>query len=67
MKVIDLIIKLQQMPPNKEVMLDHTTEGATMFKFVEVNEVSECRTATGEDIVLVSPFVYEENSEENDD
>lgn len=63
MTVIDLMIQLQKHDPNKEVMLDHTTEGSTMFKFVETNFVSECTTAIGDEIILITPFDYEEETE----
>jgi hypothetical protein len=54
MKVIDLIIKLQQMPPNMDVMLDATTNEGTMFHFKEINEVEEVETALGEKMVVIS-------------
>lgn len=61
MKVIDLIIALQDLPPNMEVMLDHTTEESTMFKFVELNHVDEVLTSTNEKIVILSPYQYIED------
>jgi hypothetical protein len=58
MTVIDLIIKLQQLPPNMEVMVDHTREEGTMFKFVELNYCDEVTTATDQKIILLSPYEY---------
>lgn len=63
MTVIDLIIKLQQLPPNMEVMIDHTKEETTMFKFVELNYCDEVTTAVGEKIILLSPYEYTEDEE----
>ena len=63
MTVIDLMIQLQKLPPNMEVMIDHTREESKMFKFVEVNYVGEVDTATGGPIVLISPVEYEETED----
>ncbi len=63
MTVIDLIIQLQKLPPNMEIMIDHTREESKMFKFVELNFADEVETATGGKIVLLSPFEYEETED----
>jgi hypothetical protein len=60
MKVIDLIIKLQDLPPNMDVMIDQTVEGSTMFKFCEINSADELETAAGEKMVVLSPSVWED-------
>jgi len=64
MKVIDLIIQLQKMPPNKEVILDQTNPDMDMFKFVGINTVEEIET-DGEEFVLLSPMIYEEGNEDD--
>jgi hypothetical protein len=64
MKVIDLIIKLQQMPPNMEVMLDVTSGNGNMFHFKEINEVEEIETALKEKMVVISTNLGVAESEE---
>lgn len=64
MTVIDLIIKLQQLPPDMEVMIDQTIAGSEMFKFAEVNWCDEVTTALSQDIVLLSPHEYEATEED---
>jgi hypothetical protein len=63
MKVIDLINKLEKLNPDKEVMVDQTTENSMLFKFTEITFVDEVDTALGESIVLISPIEYEETDE----
>lgn len=63
MTVIDLIIKLQQLPPNMEVMLDHTRDESAMFKFVEVNYVDKVDTEISGEVVIISPIIYEETED----
>ena len=54
MKVRDLKIKLSQLPPDMEVVLDVTAEESSMFKFVGINFVGEVETATNEVFVVLS-------------
>lgn len=54
MKVIDLIIKLQQLNPNRTVMFDATKENADMFKLVSIDEAEEIETSEGEQYVLLT-------------
>ena len=63
MTVIDLIIKLQQMPQNMEVMFDETKNEAEMFKFTSIDGCEEIETATGEKIISLYNGIdrYEEN------
>jgi hypothetical protein len=56
----ELISLLNEMP-DLEVMIDHTTEEGTMFKFVEVCSVSEVDTAIGETLIVLSPQKYLED------
>jgi hypothetical protein len=56
MTVLDLIIKLQQLPPNMEVMIDHTRDESNMFKFVEINFAGEVETSLNEKLVVLSPL-----------
>lgn len=65
MTVLDLIVKLQNLPPNMEVMIDVTHEGCTMFKFSEINFVDQIELAAinGGDIVILSPFLFEEQED----
>lgn len=41
MKVIDAIIKLQQLDPNMTILLDVTPQGSKMFHFAELAEIEE--------------------------
>lgn len=56
MKVIDLIIALQKLPPNLDAMLDATGEGE-MFYFKEIVDVEEIETALGDKMVVLSSFL----------
>jgi hypothetical protein len=58
MTVKELIYLLEDMPSSIEVMIDHTTEQGTMFKFVEVCSVSQVDTVNGETLVVISPQEY---------
>ena len=62
MTVIDLIIKLQQMPQNMEVMWDATHEGQ-MFKFESIDGCEEIETSEKEKFVVLHCGVdkYEQN------
>jgi hypothetical protein len=60
MTVLDLMIKLQSMPPNMEVMIDHTAEGMQMFKFTGITDCYQVKEgATETDIVIISPHEYD--------
>lgn len=65
MTVIDLIIKLQQLPPNTQVMLDVTKQSGGMFKFSAVASVEAVTPAEHNEIVLLSPYEYDEEQSEN--
>lgn len=55
MTVLDLMIKLQSLPPNLEVMIDHTPEGAKMFNFVEAIDCYQIKEgALGRELVIIS-------------
>jgi len=41
MKVIDLIIKLQDLDPNMQVLVDVTKDDSNMFRLVELAEAEE--------------------------
>lgn len=41
MKVIDAIIKLQQLDPNMTILMDVTPAGSKMFHFAELAEIEE--------------------------
>lgn len=41
MKVIDVIIALQQIDPNMDVMIDSTTENMEMFHLMSLVSISE--------------------------
>jgi len=59
MKVIDLIIKLQNLPPNHEVMLDFTPDNSNMFKFASIETADEFDIDdSGNLVVILSPFDY---------
>lgn len=64
MKVTELIEKLNELPPDMEVMIDHTKEGSQLFKFVELNWCDQVSTSLNEDIVLLSANEYEITEED---
>lgn len=59
MTVLDVIIKLQQLPPNLRVMVDVPHAGE-MFKFATVVEVEKIQIndeqGQTEEIVMISPY-----------
>jgi hypothetical protein len=61
MTVIDLIIKLQNLPPNYRVMID-VPHGGEMFKFADLIEVEHTQIESNDmngamiDIVMLSPY-----------
>lgn len=64
MTVIDLIIKLQQLPPNMEVVLDLTRDEAIGFHFKEVVSVEKIGTPVTEgEMVMISPNEWVEDDE----
>lgn len=65
MTVIDLIIKLQQIPPNLGVMFDVTPENAEMFKFVSVDDCEEIEDSCNDKYVLLSCGVGMESTSDN--
>lgn len=60
MTVIDLIIKLQKLPPNKEVILDFTKPGMEIFKLLGIHSVEEIE-AGGQEFVMLTGMNYEED------
>jgi hypothetical protein len=57
MKAIDLIIKLQQLPPNMEVMIDISREDPnSAFHFVALEYADQIGLATGGEIIALSRF-----------
>lgn len=62
MTVIDLIIKLQSMPPNIEVMLDVSPDNGSVFKFVSFEEVEELDEPK---CVLLTPGIVGLNDSED--
>ncbi len=65
MKAIDLIIRLQQLPPNMEVMFDATNDGSEMFKLVSVDECEEIETESREKFILLSCEVDKQSPSQN--
>ncbi len=65
MTVIDLIIRLQQLDPNKTVVLDATKDNAKVFHFLEVANADEVVTPDNQLLILLTPFEYEEPQNEN--
>lgn len=67
MKVIDLIIELQKMPPNLEVVLDKTDvpTGAEFFILKGINCVEEVEIPGIGECVMLTPFDYGFEEEEN--
>lgn len=63
MTVIDLIIKLQQLPPNMQVMLDVSKQSGNLFKFADVVNIEEVTPEGHNEIILISPYEFDE--EEN--
>ena len=61
MKVKDLIVKLSNMNQDLEVFVDMTTMEMDVFKFSTLYDVDEVETALGESLVLITPFMKEEN------
>lgn len=61
MKVIDLIIALQNCDPNKEVFFDVTKEGMDMWKMCGVNFCDEVGTGDMDIILLSRNGVSDEN------
>lgn len=55
MKAIDLIIKLQQLPPNMEVKID-VPNMAGIFKFADILEVERISIESHDDIIMLSPY-----------
>jgi len=52
MKVIDLIIKLSSLPPDMDILLDHTNENMEMFKYISPQFVDEIEIEDGKFVVL---------------
>lgn len=66
MKVIDLIIKLQQLPLDMKVMIDASNENTDMWKFKALAEADEVETPTGDKFVaLFSESSITDEQEEN--
>jgi hypothetical protein len=65
MKVIDVIIRLQQLDPNLPVVIDSTRENAKAFHFTDLANVDEVVTSDNQKIVMLSPFEYEEEQNDN--
>lgn len=65
MKVIDLIIKLQQCDQNLPVCLDVTKEGSPIFKIVSIDSCEEIETSTDYKCVMLSPHDYEADINDN--
>lgn len=63
MRVIDLIIRLQQMPLNLEVVWDATKDEAGRFKFESIDGCVEIETSEKEKFVALHCGVdkYEQN------
>lgn len=62
MKVKDLIVKLSNMNQDLEVFIDMTTMEMDVFKFSTLYDVDEIETTLGESLVLITPFMKEENN-----
>ena len=64
MTVIDMIIKLQQLPQNMRVMID-VPHGGESFKFADVVEVEKIQIddqiGGSEEIIMLSPYELELN------
>jgi hypothetical protein len=60
MTVIDLIIKLQNLPPKLDVLMDVTRDESEMFKFVEVMDagVISLEDTGGGDVVVLTDKDY---------
>lgn len=66
MKVIDLIIKLHQMPQDLEVILDKTNPGDPDFFVLKgVNDAQEVEVDGIGNCVLLTPFDYEFKGHQN--
>ncbi len=59
MKVIDLIIALQDLPPNMNVMMDVTPTGSNMFHFKEVACIEPTETDIGHSFIGIYPVESE--------
>jgi hypothetical protein len=60
MTVIDLIIKLQNLPPKLDVLMDVTRDESEMFKFIEVMDagVISLEDTGGGDVVVLTDKDY---------
>ena len=56
MTVIDAIIKLQQLDPNSELMIDGSKEEGNQFRFLSVIEIDEAELPTGQKVVICFPY-----------
>ena len=65
MTVLDLIIRLQQLPPNMEVMLDVTKQSGSMFHFTDIVSVDETTPSGHKEIVLITPYEFEGEQSDN--
>lgn len=65
MKVIDLIIRLQQLDPNTTVVIDSTKDDSKVFHFMELANVDEVVTPDNQKLIMLSPFEYEETKNDN--
>lgn len=63
MKAIDLIIKLQQLDPDKQVMIDVSPNGSEMFHLLPVSNIDEVECSGGENVIML--FADYENKEQN--
>lgn len=66
MRVIDLIIKLQQLDPNMVAVVDLTRddiEGGS-FRFKEVSTVEEIGTEITDKMVMISPHYWTDDETE---
>jgi len=55
MTATELIVKLAQMPPELEVVIDSTKPNEEMFRLEMIDEAAVIETSNGEKFILLNP------------